>query len=96
MCFGRASHPGAMGAAVNRAIRLHPVADDLDAAVLARWGEGVDGALEAVEHVRLVARHAQLKRLVVLVAAYFALGHLYNSSPSRPSLTEKLVYPLPA
>ena len=82
MCLGGSSHPGAVGAAVNGAIRLYTVTDDLDAAVLARWGERMDRALEAVEHVWLIAGHFYPKRLVVLVAAHFALGHLCNSSPS--------------
>ena len=56
--------------------------DDSGPAVLAGRGESVDRALKAVEHVRLVTRPLYPKRLVVLVAAHFALGHLL--APLRP------------
>lgn len=40
----------------------------------ARWGKGVDRALEAVERMR-AALHRELKRFVVVVTAGLALGH---------------------
>src|SRR5918999_4755776 len=77
---------GAVRAAVHGAVRLDAVPDDLAAAVVAGRRDGVDGALEAVEHVRLAAA-SDLHRLVVLVAAHFALGH--------GSLLGSLTVPLP-
>jgi hypothetical protein len=59
------SHARAVGAAVEVTVRFHAVADDPDAAVLARWGEGVDRALEAVEGTRLATGHSHLERLGV-------------------------------
>jgi hypothetical protein len=53
-----------VGAAVKGAVRLYTVAYDLDTAVLAGRGERVDRALEAVEHVRLVAGRLYSERLV--------------------------------
>jgi hypothetical protein len=53
-----------VGAAIQGTVRLYTVADDPDAAVLAGRGERVDRALEAVEHVRLVARYLHSKSLV--------------------------------
>jgi hypothetical protein len=53
------------------------MSDYLAAAVIARWGEGVDGTLKAVErvlHIRL-AWEDYLKGFVVVVTAYFALSH---------------------
>ena len=50
------------------------MADDADAAVVTRRREGVDGTFEAVERMRF-APHHDLKRLVVVVATSFALGH---------------------
>jgi hypothetical protein len=44
-------HARAVSAAEEASIRLHAVADDLDTAVLASWGEGMDRALEAIEGV---------------------------------------------
>ena len=53
-----------MGAAVAGAIGLHAVTDDPDAAVLAVRGEGVDRALETIEHVRLISGHLHPGRFV--------------------------------
>jgi hypothetical protein len=61
MCLGPVGdplgpgHARAVGAAVEMPIRLHAVAYDPDATVLAHWGEGVYGALEVVEGARLLA-----------------------------------------
>src|SRR4051812_29839184 len=63
---------GAVRAAVEGAVRLDAVADDLAAAVGADGRELVDRALEAVEGVRLARRH-DLKRHVVFVPTHFAL-----------------------
>ena len=68
MDLGGSGHARAVGAAVDGAVRLYPMADDPDPAVLAGRGESVDRALEAVEHVRLVTRPLYPKRLVVPVA----------------------------
>ncbi len=73
--FGRAGHTGAVGAAVERAVHLDTVADDLYAAVLAGWGERVNRALEAVERTWLLTGHGDLEGFVVLVTAQVALGH---------------------
>src|SRR5262249_39536201 len=51
---------------------LDAVPDDLAPAVLARRGQPVDGALEAVEDV-VIAAVDDLEGLVVLVAAHLAL-----------------------
>src|SRR5918997_339796 len=66
----RPGHARAVGAAVNRAVRLHAMADDPDATVLARRGERVNRALEAVEHVWLVVGHLYPERLVVLFSRH--------------------------
>lgn len=58
-------HPGAVGAAVERAVSFDVVADHLDPAVLARRGERVDRALEAIEGVCVASGHGYLKRLGV-------------------------------
>jgi hypothetical protein len=68
MCLGPVGdplgpgHARAVGAAVEMPIRLHAVAYDPDATVLAHWGEGVYGALEAVEGVRVASWHTYLKK----------------------------------
>jgi hypothetical protein len=72
-----------VGAAEEATVRLHAVADDLDAAVLTRWGEGVDRALEAIERVRVAAGHTYVKSLVVLISTDFAPGHLDPPLPER-------------
>src|SRR3712207_5318675 len=46
--------------------------------MLARRGEGVDGALEAVEGVRVATGHAHLEGLIVLIPAALALGHVHH------------------
>jgi hypothetical protein len=65
---GDADHLGAMLAAEECAVLFQPVADDADAAVLARRRQRVDRAFETVEGVG-GAVHAHLERLVVIVAA---------------------------
>jgi hypothetical protein len=71
-----------MGAAVEVPIRFDAVAYDLHAAVLAHWGEGVYGALEAVEGARPFSGHTYLKSLVVLISTDLALGHAYHPFPA--------------
>jgi hypothetical protein len=73
---GSSSHTRAVRAAVEGAVRLHPVSNDPDAAELASRGERVYCTLEAVKHVRLIAGVLYSEGLVVLVAANFALSHL--------------------
>jgi hypothetical protein len=63
-----------MGTAVHGALGLDAVADDPAATVLASGRQGVNGALEAVEVVGSALGH-NLKGLVVLIAANFALSH---------------------
>src|SRR5215210_30775 len=77
----RARHARAVGTAVKRAVRLDAVSDHLDVAVLADRGERVDRTLEAVEGVRVLAGHAYLKGLVVLISTDFALGHIHLLLP---------------
>jgi hypothetical protein len=77
----RPGHARAVSAAVEVTIRLHAVADDLHAAVLADGGEGVDRALEAVEGARTFPGHIYLEGLVVIVAADLALGHAHHPLP---------------
>ncbi len=62
--IGCTGHAGAVGAAVQGTVRLHTVADDPDATVLAGRGERMDRALEAVKRARLVSGYLYLKRLV--------------------------------
>src|SRR5438874_2484951 len=64
----------AVGAAVDRSVRLDAVPDDPAVAVIAGRREGVDRALEGVERVRLAVAD-DLERLVVLVPAYLTLAH---------------------
>lgn len=61
-------------AAVEDAVRLGPVSNDLTAAVIAAGGKLVDGAFEAVERVRRAVPH-NLKGEIVIVPADVALGH---------------------
>ncbi len=71
MCLGPVGdplgpgHARAVGAAVEVAVRLDAVADHLHPAEFANGGEGVDGALKAVEGTRLAAGHGHLERLGV-------------------------------
>jgi len=66
-----------MGAAVEVTLRLHAVADDLNTAMFTGRGEGVDGALEAVEGVRVATGQSNFESLVVLVTTDFTLSHLH-------------------
>jgi hypothetical protein len=67
-----------MGAAVEVAVRLDAVSDDLHSAVLAGGGEGMYGALKAVEGVRGSTGHRDFEGLIIIVATHFALGHVYH------------------
>jgi hypothetical protein len=65
----------AVCAAVERTARLDTVADHLAAAVLTHGRQSVDRTFEAVEDMRL-AGSDDLKSQVVIVATYFAPGHI--------------------
>ena len=65
---------GAMGAAKYFAPRFHAVPDNLAPAAVAFGRHRVDGALEAVENMRL-AIASNLECFVVVVSAVFALRH---------------------
>src|SRR5258708_23467260 len=97
-----------MVAAEEAAVLLQPVADDLHLAVLARGRELVDRALEAVEGVAPAALRDR-ERLVVVVAAGFALrhdrllgtDHLVGDRPPglrtvHPAAINEEVFPLPS
>jgi hypothetical protein len=70
-----------MGAAEEAAIRLHAVAYDLDTAILARRGKSVDRTLEAIERVRVAARHPNLESFIVLISTDLALSHVHYPFP---------------
>jgi hypothetical protein len=57
--------------AINRAFCFHAVTDHPAAAVRTGGRQGMDGAFETVENVRLLS-HADLKAFVVYVSADFA------------------------
>jgi hypothetical protein len=65
---------GAVGAAEDIAFVLHAVPDDHAAAVNAPRSQGVNGALEAIEGVRLSV-HFDRESLVVFVSANVAASH---------------------
>src|SRR4028119_2032907 len=81
LCLGRPSHTGAVGAAVERAVRLHAVTYDLYPAMLAGGGKRVDRALEAVERPRLLAGHGDYKGFVIIVTTNVTLCHTYSPLP---------------
>jgi hypothetical protein len=61
---------GAVGAAVEGAVGLDAMPDNLAAAVVAGRGQGVNRTLKTIEHVRL-AGHNDLKSFVVNIATNF-------------------------
>jgi hypothetical protein len=65
---------GAHGATEEHVPHIYSVPDDPAAAVRTRGRQGMDGALETVENVRLAAG-SHFKGFIVLVAAYFACSH---------------------
>src|SRR5689334_12994001 len=71
---GDAGFHGAAGAAEAFVFGFDAVADDSAAAVAAAWGEGVDGAFEAVEGVGF-SGDGDGEGFVVVVSADFAGGH---------------------
>jgi hypothetical protein len=73
-----ATLPGAVGAAIKRALGFDAVPYDLAATVLTNGSQLVYGALEAVEGMGAAGRH-HLKRPVVVVAADLAFSHLSSS-----------------
>src|SRR5262245_52461021 len=80
---------GAVDAAEDRVVLFDSVPDHAAAAMIADRRECMDSALEAVERVR-ASVDLDLERLVVLVAAGFALGH------GSPHWLLRLVNPPPA
>jgi hypothetical protein len=54
-----------VGTTIEVPVCFYAVTDHLHAAVLARRGEGVDRALEAVEGMRIATGHGCLERLEV-------------------------------
>jgi hypothetical protein len=71
---GHARLSRTVGATVEGAIGLDPVAHDLAAAVLTDGSEVVDGALKAVEGMGMSAGH-DLERAIVVVAADLTASH---------------------
>src|SRR6185503_11189188 len=65
----RAGLGGAVRAAIEGSRLLHPVPDDLDAAVRAGRGQGVDGALERVKRLHLAPDRRNREGFVVVIAA---------------------------
>ncbi len=72
---------GAVGAAVDRAIRFYTMPDDPGPTTGADGSEHVYRALEAVEYVRS-ASHYDLEGIVVLVTANLASSHTHYPAPS--------------
>jgi hypothetical protein len=64
----------AVGTTVESALRFHPVADDLAAAMRAGGRECMDGAFKAIKGVGL-AGQPNFKGLVVVIAAQIASSH---------------------
>jgi hypothetical protein len=73
-----------MSTTIESAVHLDAVADDLATAVLADGCQSVGCTLEAVEDVTLPGGD-DLKGLVVLVSAHFALTH--GEPPDAESVT---------
>jgi hypothetical protein len=73
--FGNAFLLRAVSTAEDPAVRLDSVSDHTAATVSADRRERVNRTLEAVERVRVACAH-DLERLVVVVTAYLADGHL--------------------
>lgn len=63
-----------MGATIEGALGFHAVADDAAIAMAASGRQGVNGAFEAVEHVR-IARVDNLETLVVVISTDFTTSH---------------------
>src|SRR6476660_711814 len=63
-----------MGTAVECAVRLDAMADDLTAAVIADWRQFVNGTLETVEHMAL-ASGDYLEGQVIVIPAHFTRCH---------------------
>ncbi len=68
---------GAMDAAKDATLRLHAVADNAAATMIARRRQGMNGAFKAIEGVRLAVHH-HLKTLVILIAANVAYSHRFS------------------
>jgi hypothetical protein len=70
---------GAMGTTEDGSVRFHSVSNDSTAAVGTAWRKNLDRAFETVKHMGLTS-HGDLKGLIVVIAALFALGHVEVSS----------------
>jgi hypothetical protein len=81
--------PRTVGATVERALRLDPVADDFAAAMLAQRSELVNGALEAVERMGLSGGD-DLEGAIVVVATDLTPSH-GPSSITGHHLTASLI-----
>jgi hypothetical protein len=64
-----------MRTTIHRVVGLNTVADNFAAAVTAEGGQGLDGTLKAIEHIRYVV-HNYLKGFVIVISTGFALGHI--------------------
>jgi hypothetical protein len=69
---------GAICAAIS-SLRFDIVTNDATTAMSARWSEGMNRALEAIEYVSLPF-HDHLKSFIVIISAHFTPRH--NSPPS--------------
>jgi hypothetical protein len=65
---------GAVGTAIDRFVGLDAMPDNPAPAVSAHRGQGMNGALKAIESMRF-AIHDDIERLVVLIAASFTACH---------------------
>jgi hypothetical protein len=82
--LGCTGHAGAVGAAVQGTVRLHTVADDPDAAVLAGRGECMDRTLEAVKRARLVSKYLYPERLAFGIPGTHILSGPTSASCGGP------------
>jgi hypothetical protein len=79
---------GAMSATIEDSVSLQPMPGNAASTVVAGRSERVDGALEAVENMRLPVEN-DLESFVVFIPAYFTRhqvsppSHWLDSSPSR-------------
>jgi hypothetical protein len=74
------SCPSAVSTTEKSAVHLNPMSYDPAAAVLADGGEGVYGALEAVEYVRFTGRD-NLESQIIVVPTHLASSHLSHLFP---------------
>jgi len=65
---------GAVGAAVEGAIRFDTMPNDLATAVVADWRQLVDGTLKTIEHMALASGY-HLEGQIVVISTYFTRSH---------------------